>query len=164
MVKSLSEWTKSLNLQGSFSREKVFAVNSCVAQVRNKSSDSSMSSSSSPSMQNDTTTSSSTSILPSSRISRHVSVICCYQLLSSSEALLSICSNLSRSFLTLLFVIRFTPSPHEHERYIYVLFITRKYKVLTPFVSEKNNELDSRIHTLLRLVTRLSIHIECGQM
>lgn len=123
MVKSLSEWTKSLNLQGSFSREKVFAVNSCVAQVRNKSSDSSMSSSSSPSMQNDTTTSSSTSILPSSRISRHVSVICCYQLLSSSEALLSICSNLSRSFLTLLlFVIRFTPSPHEHERYICFIY------------------------------------------
>lgn len=71
MVKSLSEWTKSLNLQGSFSREKVFAVNSCVASLRNKSSDSSMSSSSSPSsMQNEILAS---NMLPSSRTSRHVS-------------------------------------------------------------------------------------------
>lgn len=96
MVKSLSEWTKSLNLQGSFSREKVFAVNSCVATVRNKSSDSSMSSSSSPSVQNETTTS-STSILPSSRISRHVSYffLRCYQLLSPAcNVFLSIRLNL----------------------------------------------------------------------
>lgn len=107
MVKSLAEWTKSLNLQGSFSREKVFAVNSCVAQVRNKSSDSSMSSSSSPSMHNDTTTSSSTSILPSSRISRHVSVICCYQLLSSQR--LSICSNLPSRFSHLSYAFALRP-------------------------------------------------------
>jgi hypothetical protein len=33
MVKSLSEWTKSLNLQGSFNREKVFAINSCVDTI-----------------------------------------------------------------------------------------------------------------------------------